>query len=223
LSMRAFSLSFIAPTSESPARSPLTSARKTGTPSLEKPSARTISETDLPVPQGEYAQSCLGRERIFEYFSQTNGTRSLIFRLNYAVDLRYGVLVDIAQRVYEGLPIDLSVAGFNVIWQGDANSYALRSLELCESPPRILNVTGRETVSVRRAAEFFARRFRREVVFQGRELDTALLSNASLCHSLLGYPSVSVGTLMKWVARWIEIGGASLGKPTRFEVTDGRY
>jgi len=180
-------------------------------------------ETDLPMPQGEYAQSCLGRERIFEYFSQTNGTRSLIFRLNYAVDLRYGVLVDIAQRVYEGLPVDLSVAGFNVIWQGDANSYALRSLELCESPPRILNVTGRETVSVRRAAEFFARRFRREVVFQGRELDTALLSNASLCHSLLGYPSVSVGTLMKWVARWIEIGGASLGKPTRFEVTDGRY
>jgi nucleoside-diphosphate-sugar epimerase len=180
-------------------------------------------ETDLPMPHGEYAQSCLGRERIFEYFSRDWGTRCLLFRLNYAVDLRYGVLVDIARKVYEGQPVNLSVASFNVIWQGDANSYALRSLELCESPPRILNVTGPETVSVRRAAEFFALRFGREAVFQGEESETALLNNASLCHSRLGYPSVSSGTLMEWVARWIEIGGASLGKPTRFEVTDGQY
>jgi hypothetical protein len=137
--------------------------------------------------------------------------------------LRYGVLVDIARKVYESQPVHLSVASFNVIWQGDANSYALRSLELCDSPPRILNVTGPETVLVRQAAKFFAHRFGREVVFQGEESETALLSNASLCHSLLGHPSVLSGTLMEWVARWIEIGGASLGKPTKFEVTDGRY
>ena len=180
-------------------------------------------ETDAPSPHGEYAQSCLGRERIFEYFSHEYGTRCLIFRLNYAVDLRYGVLVDIARKVYEGEPINLSVASFNVIWQGDANSYALRSLELCDSPPRILNVTGPETISVQRAGEFFARRFQREVVFEGEESELALLSNASVCHTLLGYPSVALGTLMEWVAHWIEVGGASLNKPTKFEVMDGRY
>ncbi len=180
-------------------------------------------ETDAPLPHGEYAQSCLGRERIFEYFSQTHGARSLIFRLNYAVDLRYGVLMDIARKVYESQPVNLSVACFNVIWQGDANSYALRSLELCESPPRILNVTGPETVSTRRAAEFFAERFGREAIFQGAEADAALLSNASLCHRLLGYPSVTLGELMEMAANWIVVGGASLSKPTHFEVVDGRY
>src|SRR5262249_48719732 len=116
-------------------------------------------ETDQPQPRGEYAQSCLGRERVFEFFSREYGTKSLIFRLNYAVDLRYGVLVDIARKVYEGREIDLTVGYFNVIWQGDANSYALRSLELCEAPPRFLNVTGPEIVSVRATAEFYARRF----------------------------------------------------------------
>lgn len=180
-------------------------------------------ETDAPQPYGEYASSCLGRERVFEYFSHAQGARCLIFRLNYAVDLRYGVLVDIARKVYAGQPVNLSAASFNVIWQGDANSYALRSLELCESPPRILNVTGPETVSTRRAAEFFARRFERQAIFQGEESDVALLNNASLCHKLLGYPEVSLGELMELVARWVEIGGASLGKPTKFEVVDGRY
>ena len=190
---------------------------------LVKATSGGAVETDVPSPHGEYAQSYLGRERIFEYFSHEYGTRCLIFRLNYAVDLRYGVLVDIARKVYEGEPINLAVASFNTIWQGDANSYALRCLELCESPPRILNVTGPETVSVGRAAEFFAERFQRQAVFEGEESETALLSNASLCHALLGYPSVSLGTLMEWVAHWTEVGGASLNKPTKFEVTDGRY
>lgn len=180
-------------------------------------------ETDAPMPNGEYANSCLGRERIFEYFSREQGTRCLIFRLNYAVDLRYGVLVDIARKVYESQPVNLSVACFNVIWQGDANSYALRSIELCDAPPRLLNVTGPETVSTRRAAEFFAQRFGREAIFQDAESDVALLNNASLCHKLLGYPETSLGELMERVARWVEIGGASLGKPTKFEVVDGRY
>jgi nucleoside-diphosphate-sugar epimerase len=180
-------------------------------------------ENDLPDPRGEYAQSCLGRERVIEYFSREYGTQCLILRLNYAVDLRYGVLVDIARKVFEGNPIDLRVPVFNVIWQGDANSYALRSLELCQSPPRILNVTGPETISTRRAAEYFAARFDRDAVFQGEETDQALLNNATLCHRLLGYPEVTLGELMEMVARWVEIGGRSLSKPTKFEVTDGRF
>jgi nucleoside-diphosphate-sugar epimerase len=180
-------------------------------------------ETDAPAPFGEYAQSGLGRERIFEYYSHEHGTRCLIFRLNYAVDLRYGVLVDIARKVYEEQPIDLTVASLNTIWQGDANSYALRSLELCASPPRILNATGPEIISVRQAAEFYATRFERPPLFKGTDSGTALLSNASVCHALLGYPEVSLGELMERVAHWIKNGGVSLNKPTKYEVTDGRF
>jgi len=180
-------------------------------------------ESDTPAPYGEYAQSGLGRERIFEYFSRENGTRCLIFRLNYAVDLRYGVLVDIARKVYEGQPIDLTVANLNAIWQGDANSYALRSLELCAAPPRILNVTGPEIISVRRAAEYFAARFKHSALFQGADSGTSLLSNASACHASLGYPEISVAELMERVAHWIESGGVSLNKPTKYEVTNGRF
>jgi nucleoside-diphosphate-sugar epimerase len=180
-------------------------------------------ETDELHPRGEYAQSCLGRERVFEFFSNEYGTKCLIFRLNYAVDLRYGVLADIARKVYDGQPVDLTVAHFNTIWQGDANSYALRCLELCESPPRILNVTGAEIVSVRDAAEFYTRRFQREAVFRGEESGEALLSNASLCRQLLGEPEVKLEELMEWVAHWVEVGGKSLNKPTKFEVSDGKF
>jgi nucleoside-diphosphate-sugar epimerase len=180
-------------------------------------------ETDEVQPRGEYAQSCLGRERVFEFFSNEYGTKCLIFRLNYAVDLRYGVLVDIARKVYDGQPVDLTVAYFNTIWQGDANSYALRCLELCESPPRTLNVTGAEIISVREAAEFYARRFQREVVFRGEESGEALLNNSTLCRQLLGEPEVKLEELMEWVARWVEVGGKSLNKPTKFEVSDGKF
>ncbi len=180
-------------------------------------------ESDLPGPVGEYAQSCLGRERVFEYYSSQYGLRCLFFRLNYAVDLRYGVLVDIARKVHDGEPVDLTVPAFNVIWQRDANSYALRSLEYCESPPRILNVTGRETVTVREAAEFFARRFKRTCRYRGVPGPVALLSDASACHQLMGPPEVSTETLMEWVAAWVEAGGESLNKPTHFEVPDGRF
>lgn len=187
------------------------------------PASGGAVETDLPEPRGEYAQSCLGRERVFEYFSHEQGTPMLIFRLNYAVDLRYGVLVDIARRVYAGQPIDLTVGHFNTIWQGDANSYALRSLELCAAPPRVLNVTGPEIVAVRAAAEFFARRFEREAMFQGVESGRALLSNATACQQLLGAPEVSLEKLMEWVAHWIARGGTVLDKPTKFEVADGKF
>lgn len=180
-------------------------------------------ETDGLDPIGEYAQSCLGRERVFEYHSKEYGTRCLLFRLNYAVDLRYGVLADIARSVHAGRPVDVTVPAFNAIWQGDANSYALRCLEHCASPAKPMNVTGLETVSVRHAAEYFGREFQREPLFCGEESGRALLSNASLCHSLLGSPDVSMGELMRWVARWVARGGESLNKPTQFEVADGKF
>ncbi|MGA8598545.1 MAG: NAD-dependent epimerase/dehydratase family protein [Bryobacteraceae bacterium] len=180
-------------------------------------------EDDIPSPVGEYAQSCLARERIFEYASNEYGTQCLLFRLNYAVDLRYGVMVDIAQRVYSGTPVDVTVPAFNAIWQRDANSYALRALKFCASPARILNVTGAETIRVREIAEWFGARFGRACLICGEERNSALLSNASLCHSLLGAPSTSASLLREWVADWIAAAGESLNKPTHFEVTDGSY
>jgi nucleoside-diphosphate-sugar epimerase len=180
-------------------------------------------ETDAVSPVGEYAQSCLARERIFEYHSIEHKTECLIFRLNYAVDLRYGVLVDIARKVHSGEPVDLTVPTFNAIWQRDANSYALRSLDLCSSPPRILNVTGSEIISVREVAHFFATQFGSICQVRGQEGSSALLSDASLCHSLLGRPSVSFSALRQWVADWVMRGGEDLGKPTHFEVVDGSY
>lgn len=180
-------------------------------------------ETDALEPRGEYAQSCLGRERVFEFFSRESGTRCLIFRLNYAIDLRYGVLVDVARKVYDGRAVDLTVGHFNAIWQGDANSYALRCLDLCESPPRFLNVTGPEIIPVHDAAEFYARRFGREAVFSGQESGEALLNDASLCRQLLGEAEMKMEELMELVAHWVETGGRSLNMPTKFEVSDGKF
>jgi nucleoside-diphosphate-sugar epimerase len=180
-------------------------------------------ETDAPAPLGEYAQSCLGRERIFEFYSKKFQTPCLIFRLNYAVDLRYGVLVDIARQVFDNKAVDVSVPAVNVLWQGDANSYAMRSLELCASPARILNVTGPETIPVTRVAEFFARRFQRELLVKGESKGLALLNNAGVCHATLGYPVVTADELMEAVAVWVENGGTSLNKATKFQVTDGKF
>jgi nucleoside-diphosphate-sugar epimerase len=190
---------------------------------LVPPASGGSLESDPPGPVGEYAQSCLGRERIFEHASRERSTPCLLFRLFYAVDLRYGVLVDVARKVFAGEAIDLEVGYVNVIWQGDANSYALRSLGLAASPPRALNVTGPEVVAVRDVAERFGRRFSRKARFQGTEGKTALLGNASTCRSLLGEPSVSLDRLVAWVARWVETGGRSLGKPTKYERADGRF
>jgi nucleoside-diphosphate-sugar epimerase len=181
------------------------------------------SEDDDPQPVGEYAQSCLGRERVVEFVSRERGTRALIFRLNYAVDLRYGTLVDIARRVLEGGEIDLTVGWLNAIWQGDANSYALRSLTLCSSPAMVLNVTGPERISVREIAERFGCELGHPARFRGTEGPLALLADASRCTRLLGPSEVPLETLLRWVAHWVRIGGASLNKPTHFEVADGRY
>jgi nucleoside-diphosphate-sugar epimerase len=181
------------------------------------------TEQDPPMPVGEYAQSCLGRERVVEFVSREAGLRALMFRLNYAVDLRYGTLVDVARKVFAGEPIDLTVGYVNAIWQGDANSYALRGLELCESPPQVLNVTGPERISVREAAQWFGTFFKREPRFVNQEGPVALLSDSSRCRALLGEPGVSQERLRQWVAHWVAAGGASLNKPTHFEAADGRF
>lgn len=181
------------------------------------------TEDDLPAPVGEYAQSCLGRERVIEFVSRRDAMPALIFRLNYAVDLRYGTLVDIARRVFAGEPVDLAIGYFNAIWQGDANSYALRSLELCSTPPAILNVTGPERISVREIAQWFGSAFGRSPRFANSEGPLALLSDSSRCRALLGEPTVPLGVLSQWVAHWVQSGGSSLNKPTHFEVVDGRF
>lgn len=185
--------------------------------------SRGATETDPPAPVGEYAQSCLGRERVVEFVSNELAMPALMFRLNYAVDLRYGTLVDIAQKVFAGVPIDLRMGYFNAIWQGDANSYALRSLEFCSSPPTVLNVTGPERISVREMAEWFGAVFGKTPRFENAEGPVALLSDSSRCRALMGEPSVPLTTLRQWVADWVQSGGATLNKPTHFEVTDGRF
>ena len=174
-------------------------------------------------PVGEYAQSALARERIFEYFANTHGTPVLLFRLNYAIDLRYGVLLDICQKVFHGEPIDLATGFANVIWQGDANSYCFRSLALCEAPARILNVTGLRALSVRDVAHTFARRFGKTPNFVGQESGSALLSDASRCAELLGKPTISEDQLIEMTANWFSAGGATLGKPTNFERREGNF
>jgi nucleoside-diphosphate-sugar epimerase len=174
-------------------------------------------------PQGEYAQSVLGRERVFEHASYRWGTRVAVLRLNYAIDLRYGVLVDIARTVFERRPVDLRMPLVNIIWQGDANSVCMRSIAHCASPPFILNLTGPETLSTRWIAEQFAVRFGNEVSFIGEETQSALLNNAAKCHRLFGYPTVTPDEMIDWVAEWIASGGVLSNKPTHFQTKDGRF
>jgi nucleoside-diphosphate-sugar epimerase len=180
-------------------------------------------ETDLLAPVGEYAMSCVGRERIFEYFSQTNRTPMTILRLNYATELRYGVLGDIARKVYSGEPIDLRMGYFNAIWQGDANAMSLQTFDHVTSPPQILNLAGPELLNVRTVAETFANRFQIPVRFTGIESTDALLNNARLSHRLFGSPRISASQMIDWIAQWVQIGGRSLDKPTHFEVRDGKF
>jgi nucleoside-diphosphate-sugar epimerase len=181
------------------------------------------TESDFPEPIGEYAQSCLGRERLFQYFSIKNKTPVTIIRLNYAVEMRYGVLLDIALKVRQGLPIDLSMGHVNVIWQGDANAYALLAFQCCESPPAILNVTGPEILSVRALANEFATRFQTEPLFIGSESNTALLNDASRCFERFGPPKVSLDTVVEWIAQWVEHDQPILNKPTQYEQREGKF
>ena len=179
---------------------------------------------DAPTgPIGEYAQSCLGRERMFQHFSLVNGTPVVLLRLNYAVELRYGVLVDLAQAVRDGQPIDLAMSAVNVIWQGDANEASLRALAHCSSPATIINLTGPETASVRKLATALGQRLGKEPVFVGEEQATALLNDAAKAHALFGYPKVTLNQAIDWVADWVGAGGETHGKPTKFQVRTGKF
>jgi nucleoside-diphosphate-sugar epimerase len=180
---------------------------------------------DMPTtpPPGDYAASCVGRERMFEHFSNTLGTPGRLVRLNYAIDMRYGVLHDVAVKVRDGEPIDLSMGHVNVIWQGDANAVALRCLAHATTPTTPINVTGTETVSVRELADAFGRRFGRSPKLTGTEGGAGWLSNASRMVAEFGPPRVPLERMIDWTADWLSRGMASLGKPTHYEVRDGRF
>lgn len=180
-------------------------------------------ESDPLRPMGDYAMSCVGRERMFEYFSQVHAQQVSIIRLNYACELRYGVLVDLAQKIWAGEPVDLAMGHCNVIWQGDANAMALASLSCAASPAFVLNVAGPELLSVRRICEQLGQLMDRKVVFSGTESPDALLNNGQKGHRLFGYPRVSVEQLLRWIAAWVRGGGEHMGKPTHFEVRSGRF
>lgn len=181
------------------------------------------TETDAPSPVGEYAMTCLGRERVFEHHSRAIGMSASIIRLSYAVEMRYGVLIDIAGKVARGETIDLSMGNFCAIWQGDANAMALQSLAAASSPPCVVNVTGPELLSVRRTALRFGEIFNKAVLVTGTESGHALISSTQKAQQMFGYPTVTIDQVISWTADWMRKGGEMLNKPTHFETTDGRY
>ncbi|WJR80489.1 NAD(P)-dependent oxidoreductase [Bradyrhizobium sp. NP1] len=184
---------------------------------------RGADESIPPDPPGEYAQSCVGRERMFEYFSRKFGTPGRLFRLNYAIDMRYGVLHDIASKVWQGKPIDVSLGHVNFIWQGDAAAQALRCLAHCDTPTSPINVSGHEILAVRDLAARIGKLLGREPVIVGKEEPTAWLTDTSQATRLFGLPIVDTEQLIRWTADWVARAMPSLGKPTKYEVRDGRY
>lgn len=190
---------------------------------LSLPASGGSRESDPVQPIGEYAMSCLARERLFAYFSRALNIPLAILRLNYACELRYGVLVDLAQRIARGEPIDLAMGYFNVIWQGDANAMTLRALDHVSTPPWVVNMTGPETLSVREVCLRLGELLGKPVHFSGSEAPEALLSNASIGLERLGPVRVSAAELAEHVADWIARGGRTLGKPTHFESRDGKF
>lgn len=180
-------------------------------------------ETDILNPTGDYAMSCMGRERMFEHFSRTHNIPTAIIRLNYAVELRYGVLIDLATKIKNNQPIDLTMGNFNAIWQGDANAMTLGAFAHVDTPPFVLNVAGPELLSVRRVCEQMATAMNTEAQFIGEEAHDGILSNGQAGHHLFGYPRMAMNSLIEKTATWIQTDGALLGKPTHFEARDGKY
>lgn len=180
-------------------------------------------ETDSVGPVGEYASTALGRERVLEFYSARNRTLVAIIRLNYAIDLRYGVLADIGLRVWRGEAVPLAMGHVNVIWQGDASRIAIEALAHAATPPFVVNVTGTETLAVRDVAEMFARMLEKPVRFKGKERGDALLSNTDRMRSTFAAPDVPLDTMIQWIADWIREDGQMLGKPTHFEERSGKF
>jgi nucleoside-diphosphate-sugar epimerase len=180
-------------------------------------------EEDALNPSGEYAMSCVGRERTFEYFSRKHNTRMTILRLNYATELRYGVLLDIALQVHAGRAVRLSMGYLNAIWQADAAAMSIESLGCATSPPNVINITGPELLSVRWVAEEFGKRLNKPVTFDSEESSDALLSNAQKSYQLFGRPRVSAQQIIDWIAEWVSKSGTTLAKPTLFEERSGRF
>lgn len=191
--------------------------------SFTTPESGGSDEKSETAPPGEYAQSCLGRESAFSDASDAFGLHSCLIRLNYSIDLRYGVLLDIAQKVRDRQPLDLTTGYVNIIWQGDAISHIIQALAHCTSPPAVFNITGPATLRVRDLAQMFASHWGLEPVFESTESETAWLSNAARSHQLFGAPKISVNQMIQWTAEWLDAGGEVLNRPTKFQVRDGRY
>jgi nucleoside-diphosphate-sugar epimerase len=199
-------------------------AYSTGNVYAMVPVASTGSlETDPPAPVGEYGMSCLGRERMFDHFSLQHGTPTALVRLNYAHECRYGVIVDLAQQILAGRPIDLAMGYFNAIWQGDNNAWTLQAFDHAASPPFVINVTGPEKLRVRNVAAQLGRWMNKPVEFSGTEAPDALLSDARRAFELFGPPTVPAEQMIRWIADWHSRGGPSLGKPTKFESRSGEF
>jgi len=180
-------------------------------------------EETTPEPVGEYAQSCLGRERMFEYFSQLYKTPVTLVRLNYANEPRYGIIVDLTLKILNDEPIDLTMGAVNLIWQRDANDYIIRAITLAKSPPAVLNVTGPDTITIRSLAEQIGRTLGRKPKFVSREAPSALLSDVSYCLSTFGLPHTTLEQMVSMITRWVTAGKKTLNKPTKYDIRDGKF